>query len=402
MGTEILFYAGIIIATGLLFGKIAKFLHLPNVTGYLVGGLLIGPSILNIVKDNALPSLEIISTVALGFIAFSIGSELKIAYFKKVGAKPIVIAVLEATFAVIFVFGGLLIYFAAIGKLDNEHIRFALVLGSIAAATAPAATLMVIRQYKAKGKLTDTLMSVVAIDDSVAVLLFGIGIAIANAINPAAAHPSVLMTVLTPVLEIVFSLGIGGILGLLLVFGCKWFTGRGNRISLVVAMIFLTTYLSEIAGGSSILACMMLGAIFANMSKKSDEVHGLIYFTTPWIYVMFFVLSGVELNLSVFKTVGIIALFYVILRILGKIFGAALGAKTTHSDKKIKKYLGLMLVPQAGVAIGLSLVAQSALGGDAGAQVRAIILAATVVYELSGPIITKLTLKKAGEITLVK
>ena len=276
MGTEILFYAGIIIATGLLFGKIAKFLHLPNVTGYLVGGLLIGPSILNIVKENALPSLEIISTVALGFIAFSIGSELKIAYFKKVGAKPIVIAVLEATFAVIFVFGGLLIYFAATGKLDNEHIRFALVLGSIAAATAPAATLMVIRQYKAKGKLTDTLMSVVAIDDSVAVLLFGIGIAIANAINPAAAHTSVLMTVLTPILEIVFSLGIGGILGILLVFGCKWFTGRGNRISLVVAMIFLTTYLSEIAGGSSILACMMLGAIFANMSKKSDEVHGLI------------------------------------------------------------------------------------------------------------------------------
>lgn len=402
MGTEILLYAGIIIATGLLFGKIAKFLHLPNVTGYLLGGLLIGPSVLNLVNEEALPSLEIISTIALGFIAFSIGSELKISYFKKVGAKPIVIAILEATLAVVFVFGGLLIYFSITNQLDNEHVRFALVLGSIAAATAPAATLMVIRQYKAKGKLTETLMSVVAIDDSVAVLLFGIGIAIANAINPAVAHESVFMTILTPVLEIILSLGIGGVLGVVLVFGCKWFTGRGNRISLVVALVFLSTFLAEKFHASPILACMMLGAVFANMSKKNDEIHKLVYLTTPWIYIIFFVLSGVELNLSVFATVGLAAILYVILRIAGKYFGAALGAKITKSDKKVKKYLGFMLVPQAGVAIGLSLVAKNALGGDLGDQVRAIILAATVVYELSGPIITKLTLKKAGEITMVK
>lgn len=402
MGVEILLYAGIIIATGLLFGKIAKFLHLPNVTGYLLGGLLIGPSVLNLVKEESLPSLEIISTIALGFIAFSIGSELKIKYFKKVGTKPIVIAVLEATSAVVFVFVGLLIYFSITNQLDNEHIRFALVLGSIAAATAPAATLMVIRQYKAKGKVTETLMSVVAIDDSVAVLLFGIGIAIANAINPAVEHGSVLMTILTPVLEIVISLGIGGVLGLLLVFGCKWFTGRGNRISLVVAMIFLSIYLAEITNASSILTCMMLGAVFANMFKQNDEVHKLVYFTTPWIYIIFFVLSGVELDLSVFATVGIVALLYIVLRVAGKYFGAAFGAKITNSDKNVKKYLGFMLVPQAGVAIGLSLVAKNTLGGDLGGQVRAIILAATVIYELSGPVITKLTLKRCGEITRIK
>lgn len=398
MDLTVLLYSGIIIATGLLFGKVAKYLHLPNVTGYLIGGVLIGPSIFNIIKADALPGLELLSTVALGFIAFSIGNELKISYFKKVGTKPIVIAVLEATFAVMFVFGGLILYFLITNQLNNEHVRFALVLASIAAATAPAATLMVIRQYKAKGKLTETLMSVVAIDDSVAVLLFGIGIAIANAINPAAEHATLFMQIMQPLFEIVISLGIGGIIGVILVLGCRWFTGRGNRISLVVTAVFLTIYLADTFHGSSILASMALGAVFVNFSKKHQEINGLIYFTTPWVYIMFFVLSGVELELSVLTTVGVVGLIYVFLRVLGKIFGASLGATLTKSDKKVRKYLGFSLIPQAGVAIGLSLVATQVLPGQLGAQVRAIILAATVIYELSGPVITKLTLRKAGEI----
>lgn len=401
MNLTILLYSGIIIATGLLFGKIAKYIHLPNVTGYLVGGLLIGPSILNLIKVEALPSLELLSTVALGFIAFSIGNELKISYFKKVGTKPVVIAVMEASLAVVAVFGGLILYFLITNKLDNEHIRFAIVLASIAAATAPAATLMVIRQYKAKGKLTETLMSVVAIDDSVAVLLFGIGIAIANAIDPTIVHASLFMQIMHPIFEILISLGIGGILGILLVLGCRWFTGRGNRISLVVAIVFLTIYLADTFDGSSILASMALGAVFVNFSKKQEEINRLIYLTTPWVYIMFFVLSGVELELKVLTSVGIIGLIYVVFRMAGKIFGANIGARISKSDKKVRKYLGFSLIPQAGVAIGLSLIAKQVLSPDLGAQVRAIILAATVIFELSGPIVTKFTLKKAGEITIL-
>lgn len=398
MDLSVLLFTGIIIATGLLFGKIAKYLRLPNVTGYLVGGLILGPSIANIVGVDIIPKLELISVVALGFIAFSIGNELKFTYFKKVGTKPIVIAVLEATLAVVFVFGALLTYFAITKNLTNENLRFSLVLASIAAATAPAATLMVIRQYKAKGKVTETLMSVVAIDDSVAVILFGIGIAIANAINPGVEHSSLAMQILYPIFEIFISLGIGIGIGIILVLGCKWFTGRGNRISLTVALIFLTIYLADKLEGSAILACMAMGAVFANFSKKHEEVNGLIYFVTPPIYIMFFVLSGIELELSVLQSVGIVGLLYVVFRLVGKVFGAGFGAKLTHSDKNVCKYLGFTLVPQAGVAIGLSLIAAQALPDTLGAQVRAIILAATVIYELSGPIITKLTLKKCGEI----
>lgn len=399
LNIEVLFYAGIIIATGLLFGKIAKYVRMPNVTGYLVGGLLIGPSIFNIIKEEALPGLEIVSTVALGFIAFSIGNELKISYFKKVGTRPIVIAVMEALFGVLFVLGSMILYFLIAGKLTVENVRFSLVLAAIAAATAPAATLMVIRQYKAKGTLTETLMSVVAIDDSVAIMLFGICVAIANAIGQTSVQTSIFIQIATPFWEILISLIIGGAFGLILVLGCKWFSGRGNRISLVIALIFLTIYIANIVHGSSLLACMMLGGVFANMSKKYEEVSNLIYFVTPPVFIMFFVLSGAELKLSVLTVVGLIGIVYVVFRVFGKIFGAWFGSKITKAEPKIAKYLGYALVPQAGVAIGLSLIATQVLNPVMGAQIRAIILSATLIYELTGPIITKIVLKKAGEIS---
>lgn len=398
MDLTVLLYAGVLITTGLLFGKLAKYVRLPNVTGYIVGGLLIGPSVLNLVKESSFASLELVSVVALGFIAFSIGNELKLSYFKRVGTKPIVIAVMESLFAVVFVFIALIIYFLIVGELNNVNIRFSLVLAAIAAATAPAATLMVVRQYKAKGTLTDTLMSVVAIDDSVAIVLFGILVALANALAPSASSEPLVLQILTPFWEIFVSLGIGGVIGLILTLGCRWFTGRGNRISLVVASVFLTIYLADLTGGSSLLAAMALGTIFANLSKKYEEVNGLIYFVTPPIFIMFFVLSGAELNLSVLKVVGLLGFVYIIVRVCGKIFGAWLGAKITKSEAKITKYLGFALIPQAGVAIGLSLIATQVLNPDMGMGIRAIILGATLIYELLGPIVTKASLKKAGEI----
>ena len=399
MGIYVLFYAGIIIATGLLFGKIAKYLKLPNVTGYLVGGLLIGPSVFNLIPENSIDSLEIVSTVALGFIAFSIGNEMKLIYFKRVGATPIVIALFESLFAVLITLLGTILYFLLKGTLTVENFRFALVLSAIAAATAPAATLMVVRQYKAKGKLTETLMSVVAIDDSVAIILFGIFVAIANALGNVGGQ-SILMQVLNPFIEIIISLLIGFIFGILLTLGTRWFTGRGNRISLVITFIFLTIFLADYFHGSTLLACMMLGAVFANISSKHEEINGLIYFVTPPVFIMFFVLSGAELNLSVLSVVGIIGIVYVIFRVIGKIFGAWFGGKVMKAEPVIQKYLGFALIPQAGVAIGLSLIATQVLNPEMGSQIRAIILSATLIYELFGPVITKIALKKAGEISI--
>lgn len=404
MDLKVLFYVAIVLIVGLLFGKIAKAVRMPNVTGYLVGGLVLGPSLFGLVfgdgliSQEAIESLGIVSNVALGFIAFSIGNELKVSYFKRVGPGPIIIATLESLFAILFVLGGTVLYFWIAGTLDNFHMRFALVLSAIAAATAPAATLMVVRQYKAKGPLTETLMSVVALDDGTAIMFFGIFVAIANALSRTGTSTPIVLQVLEPIWEIVMSLGIGGIIGLVVVFGCKWFTGRGNRISLVVAAVFMTVYLADLAGGSPLLACMALGGVFANLSPVYETVNGLIYFITPPIFIMFFVLNGADLNLSVLSQIGIIGVIYVFLRVAGKIFGAWFGAKISKSPPVVSKLLGYALVPQAGVAIGLSLVAVQILDAETAAMIRAIILCATLIYELVGPFITKITLKKAGEI----
>ncbi len=399
MELSALLYTGIIIATGLLFGKFAKYLKLPNVTGYLLGGVIIGPSVLNIVKSDAIPGLELVSVVALGFIAFTIGNELKFDYFKKVGTKPVVIAIFEASFGVLFVFGALIGLFAITGHLTNENLRFSLILASIAAATAPASTLMVIRQYKAKGKLTETLISVVAIDDSVAVILFGVCIAIANALTPGV-HDTVLMQVIHPIIEIITTIVVGGIMGIILVLATKWFTGRGNRISLVVMSVFITIFVADKLGGSYILGSMTLGMIFTNYSEHDEKVNGLIYFFTPPIYIMFFVLSGIELQLSVLTTVGLLGIIYMLFRFLGKYLGASTGAAITKMESNVRKYLGYSLIPQAGVAIGLSLVATHMLPEVLGSQVKAIILASSVIYGLIGPVVTKFTLIKAGEIKI--
>lgn len=402
MDFTVLIYIAIIIGVGLLSGKLSKLLHMPNATGYLVGGLFLGPSALNIIKAESFEGLELMSVVALGFIAFSIGNEMKMSYFKRVGTKPIVIAFFEATLAVVFVFLAMLAYFAIIGEFTNINIRFSLVLASIAAATAPAATLLVVSQYKAKGKLTEMLMSVVAIDDSIAVLLFGIGVAITNAVNPNIVHTSVILQVLQPLFEILISLGVGGIIGIILVLGTRWFTGRGNRVSLVIVSVFATVYLSDHFGGSYILANMTLGVIFANFSPDYKKVNGLIYFVTPPLYILFFVFSGVELDISVLLTVGVIGVVYIIFRMLGKVLGASLGSKLTHQDKNITKYLGYSLMPQAGVAIGLSLIATHILTPDLGLRIKAIILASSVIYGVIGPIVTKYTLEKAGDIVIIK
>lgn len=377
----------LMIFIGMALGRLVKKIKLPNVTGYLLAGLLLGPSVLGILNDDFLNSVSIISDAALGFIAFSIGNEFKISYFKRVGATPIIIATLESLFAVVFVVLGL--------KLIGCDTTFSLVLGSIAAATAPAATIMVIKQYKARGPVTETLLSVVAIDDATALIMYSISIAIATALSGGSASTADL--VLKPVIEIGGALVVGAILGFLFLVPLKHFKKDGNRLSIVIAFIFMGLGLSELCGFSSLLFCMSMGAIVANFSPDVNHIMKLSDRITPPIFMLFFVASGAGLKLSVLPAVGLVGVIYIVFRVIGKMFGASLGAIVCKSDKNIRKYLGPALIPQAGVAIGLSLAASSVVPEHA-TEIRTVILCGTLIYELVGPVISKTCLKKAGEI----
>ena len=388
MELNTLLYLAIMIAVGMLFGRLVKFIRLPNVTGYLIGGLLIGPSVLGIVPADALEGLNIISEVALGFIAFSIGNEFKVSYFKRVGKAPIVIAVFESLLAVVFVFVGLII--------SGRDISFSLCLASIAAATAPAATIMVINQYKAKGPVTETLLSVVAIDDATALILFSVCTTVAQMIsNPGGT--SIKTAVLDPLWEIFGAILVGAVLGLLFTVPLRWFKKDGNRLAITIGMVFLAVGLSEMLGLSSLLCCMALGAVFTNVSSQYKHISKLTDFLTPPIFILFFVISGAELKLSVIPQIGIIGVIYIVLRVAGKMVGATTGAAMCKCEKNIKKYLGPALLPQAGVAIGLSLAATKIVPQYA-TEIRTVILCGTLIYELIGPMVTKISLKKAGEI----
>lgn len=383
-----LLYLAIMIFTGMLFGRLAKLVRLPNVTGYLVGGLIIGPSVLNLIPTDALNGMDLISDVALGFIAFSIGNEFKISYFKRVGATPIVIAILESLLAVIFVVIGLLI--------AGCSLPFSLVLGSIAAATAPAATIMVIKQYKAKGPMTETLLSVVAIDDATALIFFGICVAIAGALE--GSGTSLGLALLSPLIEILGAVVVGFVLGLLFLIPMRWFKKDGNRLSLTIAFVFLGVGLADLCGFSSLLLCMAMGAALANFSRETPQIMKLTDALTPPIFLLFFVSSGAALQISILPSIGLAGIIYVLLRVAGKMAGASLGGILCHAEPAVKKYLGLALVPQAGVAIGLSLIATTAVP-EYGATIRAIVLCATLIYEIIGPALSKLSLKKSGEIS---
>ena len=373
---------------GLLASKVTKKIQLPNVTGYIIIGLIAGPYVLKLLPLEAVEDFAILSDIALGFIAFSIGGEFKLSYLKKVGKSPIIIAIAEALGAV------LVVDFILIAT--GHDVAFSLVLGAIAAATAPAATLMVVRQYKAKGPLTSTLLPVVAIDDAVALMLFGISVAIAKAIN-AQGSVSLVGTLLTPLVEIVGALILGAILGVTISFLTKWFTGRGNRISVALSMILIAIGISNLLGVSALLANMMMSAVYVNTSKECPKVFELVDRITPPLFILFFFLSGADLDIRILPSVGFIGVLYIIFRVVGKILGVAIGAKISNASPVVRKYLGFTLIPQAGGAIGLAGSAMTIVP-EYGAQIQTVVLCGTVIYELVGPIATKLALIKAGEI----
>lgn len=372
----------------LLVSKIMKKINLPNVTGYLIIGLLIGPYCLGIFSHETISIFSIIPDIALGFIAFSIGAEFNLSYLKKVGKSPIIISTIQGF--------GVAIFVTLVLVITGNDFSFSLLLGAIASATAPAATLMVIRQYKAKGPVTSMLLPVVAIDDAIAIFAFSISAAIANALNSPEGL-SFSSAIINPLVEILGAMLFGAVLGLIMCLLTKWFTGRGNRLSIVIAFILIGVGVSNLLGLSSLMTCMTMSALYINISNVSDKIFEQVDRFTPPLFMLFFFISGADLDISVIPTVGLVGLLYILARAIGKILGTYLGAEVAKAEPVIKKYLGLTMLPQAGVAIGLSAIAMDVVP-QYGVAIRTIVLSATVIYELTGPVITKLALKKAGEI----
>ena len=382
-------YLALILFSGLIFGRAVKYLKLPNVTGYLIAGLLIGPHILKLLPPGFVNEMNFVSEMALAFIAFSIGSEFKLSYLKRVGVTPIVIAVCEGLMGSVFVTSALLAF--------GFGFEISLLLGAIASATAPAATIMVVKQYRAKGPVTQTLLSVVALDDAVALIAFGFSMAVVNSMqNPG--QSSAVITVLLPLAEIIGSIIVGFLLGVAFNIPFHFFKKDSNRLIITTGFLFLGAAIANLLGLSALLLCMSMGAAFVNTYKDGNSVFGIVDGVTPPIFLMFFVVSGAELDITILPSIGLIGVIYVVLRVIGKVAGASIGSFIMQAPETVKKYLGLTLVPQAGVAIGLSLIASQAVP-EFGETIRAVILCGTLIYELIGPALTKLGLKKAGEIT---
>lgn len=408
-----LFAIGVAMFAGLFLSRLLSRWNLPDVTSYLVAGVLIGPLCLGAVglPNLGLPSFEfveqmgLICDVSLGFIAFSIGSEFRWEELKHTGRQAAVVAVFQALAACILVDLGLFILHNFLG--DALPVSTCLILGAIATATAPAATLMVINQYKAQGPLTSILMPIVALDDAVGLIVFAVSTGVAKALNSGSVN--MISILVNPLIEIVASLGMGALLGWVFSEVEIFFNSRSKRLSLAVAFVFLCTAFSKLnmefesgleIGFSPLLVCMMCGTVFCNLCDFSEEI---MYRTERWtgpVYVLFFVLSGAELDLRVFGSAAVVGIgvAYIALRSLGKIMGASVSSKFMKCQPTVQKYLGITLLPQAGVALGMSTTVAADFGAE-GAIIRNIILFSVLIYELVGPILTKMALTAAGEIT---
>lgn len=408
---NVLLNVSIALLAGLLMTRAFKPLHLPAVTAYLIAGVLIGPYCLGALHIEGLgftsmaevSYLSVVSEVALGFIAFSIGNEFRLEDLKKTGKQATVIGIFQALAATLLV--DLALYVVHLMIPDKLSVAQLITLGAIATATAPAATLMVVRQYKAKGPLTKLLLPIVALDDAVGLIVFAISFGIAKTLVSGVVD--FVSIFINPLVEIICSLALGAFMGWLLTQLEKMFNSNTNRLNMTIAFVFLTVSLSMMdfhvgpvhVSFSSLLVCMMLGTVFCNICPLSqDLMESSDKWTSP-LFALFFVISGAELELSVFSDFAIvfIGVVYILFRCLGKYFGAASSAKATHCSPEICKYLGVTLFPQAGVALGMCATAMQL--GNEGNLIRNITLFAVLVYEMIGPLMTKMALKAAGEIT---
>lgn len=399
---------------GLLMTRAFKYLkiNLPDVTAYLISGIIIGPYVIGklgidgfgLISMDEVERLSVISDVALGFIAFDIGNEFKLEELKKIGKKATIIGIAQAIITTVIV-DVVLVSFALATNQQHLTLIGAIILGAIASATAPAATLMVVRQYKAQGKITDLLLPIVAIDDVVGLIIFSASFGVSQAMI--SGQLTVISMVIEPLLEIVLSIALGFVLGLILSLLEKMFFSNTNRLSLSIGFVLLSITLSKVTfslggvhiGFSPLLVNMMLGTTLCNLCPAANDI---MYRCEKWtapIYALFFVLSGAELELSVFANYMMIVIgaLYIISRCLGKYFGAYASSKVCGCDKITSKFLGITLFPQAGVALGMCNSA-SALGSEHAVVIRNIVLLSVMIYELVGPALTTMSLRKAGEI----
>lgn len=395
---------------GLLMTRVIGRLKLPDVTAYLIAGVLIGPSLFGALgfpgvgfsSYEELETLGLISDVALGFIAFSIGNEFRLSQLRETGRQALVIGILQAVVTTVCVDIALVIFHLCLPQVLS--LPAAITLGAIAAATAPAATLMVVRQYKAKGPLTDLLLPIVALDDAVGLVLFAVSFGVAKALQSGVVD--VYTIVINPLLEILCSLVLGSLAGLLLTWLEKLFHSNRNRVAMTIGFVFLTVALAKVSipagqatlGFSPLLVCMMLGSVFCNLCPLSGDIMERADKWSSPLLVLFFVLSGSELELVVFAQPAavLVGVVYILTRCLGKYFGARESSRLVGCGRHVVDYLGITLFPQAGVALGMCVTA-SALPGD-GPMIRNIVLFAVLVYELVGPVMTKWALTKAGDI----
>ena len=397
---------------GLMMTRLFSKWRLPDVTAFLVAGVLIGPFVLGRLGIPGLgfptyddvAALNVLSNVAMGFIAFSIGDEFRLEALRKTGKQALIIGVIQALAACLLVDAALLLFHMAFPELLSASA--AITLGAIATATAPAATLMVVRQYKAKGELTSLLLPIVALDDAVGLIVFAVSFGVARALQTGAV--SLVSVIVEPLLEIVLSLLLGAAAGYVLTELERMFHSNTNRTSMTIGFVFLTVGLASLKfevggvhlGFSSLLVCMMLGTVFCNLSPLSDDLMGRADRWSQPLLAVFFVVSGAELQLEVFSQpmLVLIGVVYILFRSLGKYFGSAFSAKLVHCSPKVVRYLGITLLPQAGVALGMCVTARQ-LGDVDGSLVRNIILFSVLIYELVGPLMTKQALKAAGEIS---
>jgi len=407
---QALISVGIALIAGLLLTRLFTRLKLPDVTAYLVAGVLVGPCVLGklsipglgFTSPEEVDSLSFLNDIALGFIAFAIGSEFRLSKLKEIGKQATVVGIVQAVMAALVVDAALLVLHLWLG--ERLPVSMAITLGAIATATAPAATLMVVRQYKAKGAVTDILLPVVALDDAVGLVVFAVSFGAAQAMVQGSVDAAEVF--LAPVLEIVLSLALGAALGFLLTWIERYFNSNKNRLTLMTGFVILAVALSKLTiplggmmlGFSPLLTAMMLGTVFCNACPLSEDLMEKEERWTAPIYTLFFVLSGAALRFDVFSDLAIvgIGIVYILTRCAGKFFGAWLSTTLTRCDPKVRKYLGITLFPQAGVALGMC--AQVVVLGEQGILIRNIILFSVLVYELVGPALTKMALTRSGDI----
>ena len=409
---QVLLLIAVALFSGLLMTRLFVKFHLPDVTAYLVAGVLIGPCVLGrfgfgFQTFEQVDSLSLISDVALGFIAFAIGHEFRLSALKQTGRQATIIGILQAVVATAVVDIALITFHFL--RPDLLSLPVAITLGAIAAATAPAATLMVVRQYKAKGPVTDVLLPVAALDDAVGLVIFAVSFGVAQAMKNG--NTNIAALIIEPLAEVVLSIGFGALSGVILTCLERYFHSRRNRNSLIVGSVILTVAVSQLKipvgqftfGFSSLLVCMMLGTVFCNFCPLSEELMDRADRWSGPAITLFFVLSGSALQFDVFgePAVILIGVIYILARSIGKMFGARWSATLAKSPATVRKYLGITLLPQAGVALGMCATAYRVLGGAEGTLIRNIVLFGVLIYELFGPSLTKMALTKAGDIQAI-